>query len=207
MAGPGEAPWRTAAAAVPPVRMRDGPGGPNGHPHGEFPTRPRTGTVGRVRSNPLLTAVSAVLAAVALSAAAGCTTVSAPLPAAHVAPTPSAGRTASPTTPARPDGAGVPPAVHQVVDTVGATPAATPRVTRAAGSPSGARHHRRAPHQVPERDAAPVPSALSGLPRGAGVCDLARSYGGWGAGTEAGQACHQAVGPLDVAGVPAPARR
>ncbi|MCL2729912.1 MAG: hypothetical protein FWE15_07805 [Actinomycetia bacterium] len=142
-----------------------------------------------------------LLAVLAVWAAAGCTTVSAPPPPAPAA------RTARPVSPQpvaarRPDG-GVPqPRAHQVLDTAGARPVGSPHPSAARVLPvrGAAGPHRPAHHREPGRAGVPPMPAMPRLPGGSGVCDLGRVYGGWDAGSAAARACRRAVGPAAAPG-------
>lgn len=147
-----------------------------------------------------------VLFLVAASAAAGCTTVSAP-----PAPVPVPGSTAPRA--AVPDGGVlVPPPDHVVLQTAEPDPVRTPspapvRDPRSVvggtadtaphtGTSSGrTERHRPVPRS---RRAAPPESAPRGpaasLPGGAGVCALGETYGGWAKDSDAARICRQSYG-------------
>lgn len=129
---------------------------------------------------------------------AGCTTVSAP-PRPARAPGTSAPRFAIPGA-----GAPAPPPDHEVLETVRADSAAapsspareraTPRRQRERVRPATVRHPgtpaRR--HRVRRRPVSPAPSWPEvSLPGRAGVCALARTYGGWAAGSATARICHR----------------
>lgn len=138
--------------------------------------------------------VVVLLLAACASAVTGCTTVSAPPPPAR-APGPSAPRIALTGT-----GVPAPPPDHEVLETVRADPVGDPsparvRVTperRERVRPRAVRHRKTVArrHRVRRPRTSPAPSwpAVS-LPGRAGVCALARAYGGWAAGSRTSGIC------------------
>lgn len=154
-----------------------------------------------------------MLGCVSVVAVSGCVTVGAK-GEPHRSPGPGSSRAAD--APEAADGGGEPragrPTPHEGLSRPAPAPGASVRVDARSGAvPDGEAAEHGAAAQVPpgadgpaarpapggaaERRAPALrPGDMPGLPGGAGMCDLGRRYGGWGAGSAPQDACERAYG-------------